>query len=289
VRRIRTLICDDEPDAREGLEDMLDAHPEFEVVGEARDGREAAALIDALRPDLVLLDIQMPELDGFGALAAATLSPLPVVVFVTAYDRHAIRAFEVHALDYLLKPFSDERFAEAMRAARAQVHQRWAGELGQQLAALLGASAATGAASVPASSPARAPAPESQAVAEPPVADEETSPAGWAERIMVRTARRTYFVRVDDIDWIGADDYYARLHVAGKSHLLRESLQSLESRLDPRRFVRVHRSAIANLDRVQHVQSYVRGAYLVSLADGTQLRLSRSRRAAFERALGGRL
>ena len=286
MKPIRTLICDDEPDAREGIEDLLDCYPDFEVVGEARNGREATELIDRLRPDFVLMDIQMPELDGFGALAAAQTSPLPVVVFVTAYDQHAIRAFEVHALDYLLKPFSDERFAAALGLARMQVHQRWAGELGQELAALLQSHEMAIAATRQGQSSAALPTPPSGAT--PPGTDDGAS-TQYLERIMVRVARKTYFVPVSEIDWIGADDYYAQLHVGKRVHLLRESLQSLETRLDPHRFVRVHRSAIVSLDRVQLVQSYFRGAYVISLKDGTQLKLSRSRRAAFELALGGRL
>jgi two-component system LytT family response regulator len=265
---IRTLICDDEPDAREGLSELLRGDPEVVVVGQARSGREAVALVEEMRPELVFLDVQMPGLDGFGVVQAVGAERAPVVVFVTAYDEYALRAFEVHALDYLLKPFSDARFADALRLAKARVRQRRAGELVPELAALLGDERRTPGAAAPAPAAAR------------PL---------YLDRITVRTGNQVYFVRVDDIDWIEADDYYAKLHVAGRTHLVRETMQRLASKLDPRRFVRVHRSAIVNLERVQRLQPYFRGAHVLTLNDGTRLTLSRSRRAQFERALGSRL
>jgi two-component system LytT family response regulator len=281
---IRTLVCDDEPDAREGLLALLSGDSQIAVVGQARTGREAAKLIEEANPELVFLDIQMPELDGFGALARvqrrAAVMNAPVVVFVTAYDEYALRAFEVHALDYLLKPFSDERFAEALQLAKARVRQRRAGELGQQLAALLEDAIPTAHhpddadrddLSVPATS-----------------ADEPSVGTRYTDRIAVRTAKQVVFVRVSDVDWIEADDYYSKLHIGGRAYLIRETMGSLEARLDPSRFTRVHRSAIVNLDRVQTLQPYFRGAHVLTLRDGTQLTLSRSRRASFERALGCR-
>ena len=282
---IRTLICDDEPDARKGLLALLAGDAQIAVVGQARNGREAAALIDEADPELVFLDIQMPELDGFGALAEVRrrgrVADAPVVVFVTAYDEYALRAFEVHALDYLLKPFSDERFAEALQLAKLRVRQRRAGELGQQLAALLDDA-------VPAPDHPLGPEREVQPVAPHDGAAAAMAPR-YPDRVAVRTAKQVVFVPVGDIDWIEADDYYAKLHIGGRAYLIRETMASLEARLDPTRFARVHRSAIVNLDRVRTLQPYVRGAHVLTLSDGTRLTLSRSRRESFERALGCRL
>ena len=275
---IRTAVVDDEPDAREGILDLLRSDGEVMVTGEARTGREAVTLMVGSRPELVFLDVQMPELDGFAALDEVPEAVRPVVVFVTAYDEYALRAFDVHALDYLLKPFTDERFADALDHAKERVRQRRAGELGQQLAALLGDRTRTrsehssSASAQPAETPAAA-----------------ATDTGTPDRLMVRTPKGTVFIRLEDIDWIEADDYYAKLHVAGRGYLIRETMQSLEARLDPRRFVRVHRSAIVNLDRVKTLQPYFRGAHVLTLHDGTQVTLSRSRRAQFERAVGCRL
>ena len=275
---IRTVVVDDEPNAREGLLGLLAGHEGIAVVGEARNGREAVAVIRHERPELLYLDIQMPELDGFGVLAELAPAEVPVVVFVTAYDAHALRAFEVHALDYLLKPFSDERFAESLGVAKHQVRQRRAGALGQQLSALLQGEDDPTAAS---------PAPPSAVSSDTDSASAEGEP--YLDRLMVPTSRGTVFIRAEQIDWIEADDYYAKLHVSGRSYLLRETMQSLASRLDPRRFVRTHRSAIVNIDRIATLQPYFRGAHVLTLKDGTQVMLSRSRRPSFERAIGGRL
>jgi two-component system, LytTR family, response regulator len=281
MQPIRTIICDDEPDAREGLLALLARDPEIAVIGQASNGAEAAALIEEGRPELVFLDIQMPEVDGFGALDRVSPERAPVIVFVTAHDEHALHAFDVRALDYLLKPFSDERFAEALRRAKAQVRQRRAGELVDQFAAILDRSFATDGGDH------ALPAPTLEKAGSVARATEPSS--GHTARVMVRTSKQVVFVKVDDIDWIEADDYYAKLHVGGRSYLIRETMRSLESRLDPKRFARVHRSAIVNLERIQAMQPYFRGAHVLTLRDGTRLTLSRSRRADFERALGCRL
>lgn len=270
---IRTAIVDDEPDARDGIRELLARDADIAVVGEARTGREAVALFHHARPELVYLDVHMPELDGFGALAALEARPMPVVIFVTAYDDYALRAFEVHAIDYLLKPFSDERFAEALHRAKEHVRQRRIGEIGPQLVELLSAHPTS------TSSDAR-----HTATTTADLADDH-----YIDRVMVRTAKGSIFLRADDIDWIEADDYYARLHVSGRSYLVRETMRHLEERLDPRRFVRVHRSAIVNIDRVQTLQPYFRGAHVLTLSDGTQVTMSRSRRANLEKVVGWRI
>jgi two-component system, LytTR family, response regulator len=267
---ISTLVVDDEPEARAGVLELLRSDPEVEVVGEASTGLEAVAAIGASRAELVFLDIQMPELDGFGVLARLAPEHTPVVVFVTAYDEYALEAFKVHALDYLLKPFSDARFTEALAHAKMKVRDRRIGQLGPGLTALLQYNA------------------EQRGV---PIPESETQISGapskdHLERMMVRTANGMSFVRVTEIDWIEARNYYAKLHVGGRDYLIRETMQRLAVKLDPRRFVRIHRSAIVNIDRIESLEPYYNGRYVVILRDRTRLTLSRSRRPALERALG---
>jgi two-component system, LytTR family, response regulator len=236
VTRIRAYIAEDEPLARDTVRQLLQAHPDIEVAGEGW-GPEVPAAVRALRPELLLLDIQMPGMDGFQVLEALGADVPPAVVFVTAHDAFAVRAFEVHAADYVLKPFTDARFHAAVRHAL--------------------------------STPGRGPA-----VAE-----------ALSARLVFRDRGRLEVVVCDEIDWIEAADYYASVHVGAASHLVRESLNDLERRLDPRRFVRVHRSAIVNVDRVKALQPHLRGDAVVILRDGTRVKLSRNRRDAFERAL----
>jgi two-component system, LytTR family, response regulator len=258
---LRVVVVDDEPLARTGMRDLLARDPEMEVVAQCADGREAVRAIGALRPDLVLLDVQMPEMDGFEVLREIGAERMPLVVFVTAYDRFALRAFDVAAVEYLLKPFDDERFLRAMQRAKHAVRNAEVGELGRRLAGLL-----------------------ERGGAEAP----REAPAAYASRLMVKNTGRTVFIRVEEVDWIEADDYYAKLHVGEKTHLLRESMGSLESRLDPLRFFRVHRSAIVNLDRVREVQFLFRGEHVVILHDGTRLKLTRTRLEKLESILAGR-
>jgi two-component system LytT family response regulator len=253
--RIRTIIVDDEPLARRGLATLLERHVDFTVVAACADGREAIARIAELKPDLVLLDIQMPEITGFDVLERLPPDVLPVVIFVTAYDEHAIRAFEVRALDYLLKPVSQKRFDEALERAAARVRDRRLAEYGATLVA---------------------------AVAD--IQQERGAPgAGPAkerrlERIMVRTGDAIQFVDVADIEWIQGADYYVTLHSGGKEFLYRESLKHLEDRLDPTQFVRIHVSAIVNLAKVKEIRRTLRGEYRVMLAGGQKLPVSRRRR-----------
>ncbi|MBL9186789.1 MAG: response regulator transcription factor [Opitutaceae bacterium] len=247
---IRTLIVDDEPAARRGVRLLLARDPAFEVVGEAANGAEAAALIASLRPDLAFLDVQMPGADGFAALDGLDPAATPAVVFVTAYDEHALRAFEVHAVDYLLKPYDDERFAAALQRAKAEVRHRVQDRAGtrlSQIMELLSSGSGTAAQSVP--------------------------PGG--DRILVKSSGEIFFLKADEIDWIEAEGDYMKFHVGPRSHLMRETMARLEARLDARRFVRIHRSTIVNIDRVRKLSPSFGGEYAVVLADGTKLRLSR--------------
>ncbi len=264
-RKIRTVVVDDEPLARQNLRILLKADPDIEIVGEAGSGREAVALIREHSPDLVFLDIQMPEMTGFDVLDQMDAAQIPAVVFVTAYDKYALRAFEVHALDYLLKPFDDARFEKALRRAKQQIEQREVSELSQRLVALLEDR-------------------DGARDAEKPARPQHLT------RLLIKSAGRVFFLKADEIDWIGAEDYYVKLHVGPKGHLLRETMNDLEARLDPQKFMRVHRSAIVNLDRVKELHQHFNGDYVVVLQDGTELKLSRSRREHLQTLLGtGRL
>ena len=255
TERIRALVVDDEPLAREGIAELLSADPEVEVVGTCASGREAVETIRRLSPSLVFLDVQMPDIDGFEVLESMPDSP-PVVVFVTAYDQYALRAFEMHAVDYLLKPFDDERFDKAVRRAKTQVRQEKADSLSRRLLALL----------------------ETYRGAGIPSPGEGGGEGPYLTRLAIRSSGRVVFLRTEEIDWIGAADYYVELHAGGKAHLLREPMARLEEKLDPQRFLRIHRSAIINVDRVREVRTSPLGERFVLLADGTKLKLSRSRR-----------
>ena len=258
MTEIRALIADDEPLARRGIRQLLEAHPDVVVVGEARNGRETLRALHALAPDLVFLDVQMPQLDGFAVLRAYGAERMPAVVFVTAYDEFAVRAFEAHALDYLVKPVSESRFAAALRHVRERLQSNQAVELARKLEALL---AAHGDASPP-----RAAAAAAGARPSPP------------SRLVIPTATSEVVLDVGEIDWIQAEDYYAAVHALGKRYLLRESLSSLEARLDGARFVRVHRSAIVSVDRIRELRATGLGEWVVVLRDGTRVPVSRRRR-----------
>jgi two-component system LytT family response regulator len=252
---MRVVIVDDEPVARRGLRNLLLAHRDVVVIGEARNGGEAVRALSTLAPDLVLLDIQMPGGDAFDVLRRVA-SPLPAVIFVTAYDAYAVRAFDTHALDYLVKPVREDRFREAIERARHRMRSAAALDQADRLARLL-------------------------AAGETPLLDSTALPA---QRLVVPNAGGELILDTADILWIEADDYYAAVHAHGRRHLVRESLDSLERRLDPRRFVRVHRSAIVNLTCVREVRRTTRRAAVV-LADGTAVPLSRRRRTAVADAL----
>lgn len=249
MREIRVLIVDDEPLARRGIRQLLDREPDVTVVGEAGNGREALRALRALEPGLVFLDVQMPEVDGFAVLRAHGAERMPPVIFVTAYDEFAVRAFDAHAIDYLVKPLREARFAEALARVRERLRSAEAVDLSRRLSALLAASD-------------RAPV----------TADLVT------RRIVVPVASGELVLDVDEIDWIEADDYYAAVHTRGRRHLIRESLSSFESRLDATRFVRAHRSAIVNIERVREFRTEHRGELEVVLRDGTRVPVSRRRR-----------
>jgi two-component system, LytTR family, response regulator len=235
--KIRTLVVDDEPLARSNVTVLLRNDPEIEIVGECSSGRAALAEIRSRKPDLVFLDIQMPECDGFDVVEQLGRDLLPAFVFVTAYDQYALKAFEAGALDYLLKPFDNARFAQALTRAKERVSQ------------------------------------------------DRKSPAK-SDRFMIKSTGQIVFVKIAEIDWIEAADYYACIHVGQKAHLLRRRMSELEQELDKATFCRIHRSSIVNLNRVRGLELNADGDYEVVLEGGKRLRLSRRYRKELQSRLG---
>lgn len=269
-RTVRVLIVDDEPLARARLEDLVRALPRAEVAGTAADGDEAVDAIRRLRPDLVFLDVQMPGKTGVEVVREVGPENMPITVFVTAYDRFALQAFELAAVDYLLKPYDDERFEQAFERARRMVELAEVGRLAGQLAALLG------------TSPAPAPSTTRTDATAPAAA-----PAGrWLERIPVEMRGQVRVVPVDDIEYITASGPYAELHTMERGFVIRERMQALEERLDPARFLRIHRSVIVRLDRIDALLRGGGGDYAVRLKNGVKLRVSRTRVEELERRMG---
>lgn len=277
---LRVLIVDDETLARQRLRRLVQAEPDAEVIGECSDGREAVSAIRQQRPDLVLLDVQMPELDGFGVLEALQGEPTPRVVFVTAFDDYAVRAFDVHAVDYVLKPVDADRFRVAFdRARQSYAHAAAADRLEQLLDTVRRVSdGGPSGANDPVGAPLVTPPGGQAAIA-------GTTPA-YASRLLVKDDGRMFFVKVADVDWIEADRNYVRLHVGSTTHTIRDRISRLEETLDPRVFARIHRSTIVNLNRIQEMQQWFSGDYVVILQNGARLRLSRHYREQVERQIG---
>jgi two-component system LytT family response regulator len=254
--RIRALVVDDEPLAREMIREMLATDSEVEVVGECANGREAIEAIKASTPDLVFLDVQMPELGGFEVLESLDPNTTPYVIFVTAYDQYAVRAFEVHALDYLLKPFDGERFEVAWQRAKAQIKLDRTSRRDQDIIALL---------------------------------EELKAGPRYLERLVIKNGGRVFFLHVQDIYCIEAEGNYVRVYDNQKGYLLRETISSLEEQLDPKQFLRIHRSAIVKLDRIKEMQPWFHGEYRIIMENGKQLALSRNYRANLQEAVGNTL
>ena len=253
---MRALIVDDEPLARERVRTLLSRDaPSVEVVGECGDGAAAVAAIESLRPDVVFLDVQMPGMTGFEVVSAVGPENMPLVVFVTAYDEFALRAFEAHAIDYLVKPFAPERLRAAMERVRTQLLGRTRDELESNLRALI----------------------------------TTAQPTEHLDRFMVKRGQRFVFVRASDVRWVEAADNYVKLHTDTGCEMLRATLNTLEARLDPRCFVRVHRSAIVNVDHLVSMEPWGQGEYLLSLAGGAEITSSRTYRTRIRQVLGASL
>jgi two-component system LytT family response regulator len=251
--KTRVVIADDEPLARERLRMLLGTEDWIDVVAECVDGTSTIAAIQKLRPDLVFLDVQMPGATGFDVIDAVGAARMPFVIFVTAYDRYALRAFDVHALDYLLKPFDRDRFQRAVARARQQLERDANGELERRLLAIV----------------------------------RDLKPAHQRlERFVVKSAGRVFFVRAEEIDWIEAAGNYVKLHVGTDTHLFRETMNALEAQLDPDFFFRIHRSHIVNIERVKELQPWFNGEYVVFLRTGARLTLSRGYREKLQERIG---
>ena len=246
--KIRTLIVDDEPLARERVKRFLKDERDIEVLGECGNGSDAITVIQEKRPDLVFLDIQMPEKNGFDVIKAIDGKLLPTIVFITAYDQYALQAFEVHALDYLLKPFNRERFHSAVGRAKEQIEGQKRGELDERLASLISSI---------------------------------TPEKKYLERMVVKSVGRVFFLKTEEIDWIEASGNYLKLHVGRDAHMIRETMNAVEAKLDPSQFMRIHRSTIVNVDRIKELHPMFSGDYSVILRDGTELALSRNYRERF--------
>ena len=260
-RKIRALIVDDESLAREALAVMLVADPEIEVIAECRNGREAVEAIRKKSPDVVFLDIQMPETDGFQVIEEIGADRMPVTVFVTAYDKYALRAFEAHALDYLLKPFDHDRFDAALQRAKTQVRQRKLGEISENLLAMM--------------QDVKLKFGESESAA-------RTEPI---DRVVVKASGRIYFLKTEEIDWVEAAGDYLSLHTGNQTHLIRETMGDFYAKLDAKKFLRIHRSTIVNIERIKDIRPLFKGEYVITLTSGTRLKSSRGYRRELQRLL----
>lgn len=250
---IRALVIDDEPLARQMIREMLEGDSEVEIIGECANGREAVTALRELAPDLIFLDIQMPELGGFEVLESFKDNSMPYIIFATAYDQYAVRAFEVHALDYLLKPFDRERFETAWKRAKTLIRDDRLNQREQHILALL---------------------------------EELKAGPRYLQRLVVKTEGRVFFLDIDDIHCIEAEGNYVRVYNGQKTYLLRETISGLESQLDPKKFLRIHRSSIVRIDKIKELQPWFHGEYHVVLENGKQLTLSRNYRSNLQEAVG---
>jgi len=250
---IRALVIDDEPLARDMIREMLEGDAEVEIIGECANGREAVEAIRALSPDLIFLDIQMPELGGFEVLESLKSENVPYIIFATAYDQYAVRAFEVHALDYLLKPFDRERYVVAWKRAKSLIRDNRLNRRDQHILALL---------------------------------EELKAGPRYLERLVIKTEGRVFFLDIDQIHCIESEGNYVRVYNGKKTYLLRETISGLESQLDPKKFLRIHRSSIVRIDKIKELQPWFHGEYHVVLENGKQLTLSRNYRANLQEAVG---
>jgi two-component system LytT family response regulator len=242
---IQTLIVDDEPLARDRLRQLLQSDPEFQIAGECRNGVEAVEAIRKSRPDLIFLDVQMPEVDGFGVIEAVGARNMPPVIFVTAYDKYALRAFDENALDYLLKPYDERRFQRAVQRVKDHLNRGTSNNMTERMMALL----------------------------------QDVSPERKAmDRLVIKSDGRVVFLKTREVDYAEAAGNYLSLHVGKDTYLIRETMNAFEARLDPEKFLRIHRSTIVNIERIKEVQPWFKGEYVVTLRDGTELSLSRTYR-----------
>ena len=269
-RKIRALVVDDESLAREALLVMLGDDPEIEVLAQCRNGREAVAVIRQQQPDVVFLDIQMPEMDGFQVIEEIGAERMPVTVFVTAYDKHALRAFEAHALDYLLKPFDYDRFDTALQRAKKLVRQQRLGEISESLLAVLQDMRPESGKSISETNNKKT---------------EQTAQKEPIDRVVIKSGGRIYFLKTEEIDWVEAAGDYLSLHSGNQSHLIRETMGDFHAKLDAKKFLRIHRSTIVNIERIKNIQPLFKGEYVITLTAGTRLKSSRGYRRELQSLL----
>ena len=252
MSKIKTLIVDDEPLGREAVRNFLSRDPEIELAGESTDGAQAVAAIQQQRPDLVFLDVQMPEMDGLDVIANVGPENMPVTVFVTAHDKYTLQAFDANALDYLLKPFDAERFHQSLKRAKKQIQTARKGAVGEKLLELL----------------------------------QSHRPNGkHLDRLVVKSAGKVVFLTLDEVDWIEAAGNYLKLHAGSEVHTVRETMNRFEAKLDPDKFMRIHRGTIVNVSRIKELRPWFTGEYVVLLRDGKELTLSRTYRDRLETLL----
>jgi two-component system LytT family response regulator len=268
-QKIRVALVDDEPLAIRGMRLRLQDFPEVEIIAECANGREAVREIKSLSPDLVFLDIQMPGLDGFGVVRALIGTPAPLIIFVTAYDKYAIDAFEANALDYLVKPVEEERLKDAIHRARDAIRQRSAATRESRLVELLASLSDNVRDQI------------KELIKDPAWADKER----YSERLSFKDGSKVVMLDACDIDWIDAAGDYMCIHAGGKTHIIRETMKTLQQRLDPARFQRIHRSAIVNVKKVKELHPHSNGEYFVILENGSELKLSRSYKEVVQRFL----
>src|SRR5881392_1925238 len=242
-RPIRALIADDEALARKFIRRMLKDDRDFEIIGECTNGKETVAMIKKEKPNIVFLDVQMPEMDGLAVLESIGIEQLPEIIFTTAYEQYAIRAFELHALDYLLKPFDQTRFRDAMKHAKERLNQRQHEDERLQIGALL---------------------------------ESLKNQTQYLDRLIIKADGRITFLSTREIDWIEADDKYVHLHTGKTARMVRQTLSGMEAQLDPKKFLRIHRSTIVNVERIKELQPLFSGEHSIVLEDGTKLTLSRN-------------
>jgi two-component system LytT family response regulator len=252
MKMLQVIIVDDEPLARSRVRRMLQGHTDVEIIAECSNGKQAIEAVRKHKPDLLLLDVEMPEMDGFEVVDALG-KDLPYIVFITAYNQYAIRAFEVHALDYLLKPFNESRLTKAFERARDRIRDSEKEHFNERIIRLL---------------------------------EDIRGESHYMERLILRNDRKIWFMNVNQIDWFEADGKYVNVHAGKEAHLVRESLTSLESKLDPKNFARIHRSSIVNINRIKEFQPWFHGDYRILLKDGTELILSRTYRKQFRDLIG---
>jgi len=273
---MRVLIVDDEPIARRRISRLLKLEDDVQVVDEVGRGRDEVTAIRDTHPDLVFLDVQMPDMDGFAVVSALGTEALPAIIFITAYNEYAVKAFDVNAVDYILKPFDPERFRSAFQRARSHLEQKSSAEAGRRIKALLEEVLGEERAQALAAGAGGNGSGKGAGVG-------ATAPrARHLDRLMVKHDGRVYFVKVLDVDWFEAAGNYVRVHVGRVSHLIRETMHGIDSQLDPNQFARIHRAVIVNLDRIRELQPWFAGDYIVILMDGRQLKLSRTYREALQ-------